>query len=460
MKAWKRLGGVLITLLALTGMLTVTALAAEPGDGGISVQLNGQPVAFTDAVPESSGGRTFVPLRAVMEAMDAQVDYDSATDAVTIKRGGTDLSMVLGQNQISITENGESRTVDMDVTPYVKNNRTYVPVRFVAESFGCNVGWDQGDKTVIIVDVDALFGDATFDLMDNFSAYCAKRESGKNMAMTGSLDLKVEDKSGQTLPKPVTAKGSIDGLTSDKGVQLTWKLKLSGLSELTAGSAATPLEEAMMKAIMSALSDLKGEVRMDLESSIAYLTIPAALAGTEQDAWYSLDFGAYEAELLSTLDMSKVMALKEGDGIRKVLEAVLGSVPLDDSQTSYDALAEITSLYMELLSDQSFTQKGNTYVAQMRLEDVMDMTITLTKRGDDIVSADIKAEASMAAGGERLSFGMTEHAAPGKVEMELDMAMTDSDISLTVHVETNSVQTTKAPVTTLPAGVEAIPIAG
>ena len=62
--------------------------------------------------------------------------------------------------------------------------------------------------------------------------------------------------------------------------------------------------------------------------------------------------------------------------------------------------------------------------------------------------------------GERLSFGMTEHAAPGKVEMELDMAMTDSDISLTVHVETNSVQTTKAPVTTLPAGVEAIPIAG
>lgn len=55
---------------------------------------------------------------------------------------------------------------------------------------------------------------------------------------------------------------------------------------------------------------------------------------------------------------------------------------------------------------------------------------------------------------------MTEHAAPGKVEMELDMAMTDSDISLTVHVETNSVQTTKAPVTTLPAGVEAIPMAG
>ena len=147
MKVWKRLSGALIALLALTMMMTGTALAAEPG--GISVQLNGGPVAFTDAAPELSGGRTFVPLRAVMEAMNAQVDYDGDTGTVAITRGDVGLSMVLGQNTVSVTEDGQSRTVEMDVTPYVKDGRTYVPVRFVAEAWGCGVGWDADTSTVI-----------------------------------------------------------------------------------------------------------------------------------------------------------------------------------------------------------------------------------------------------------------------------------------------------------------------
>ena len=92
--------------------------------------------------------------------------------------------MVLGQNTAAIVEDGQTRTVEMDVTPYVKNGRTYVPVRFVAESFGCSVGWDSNTSTVIIVDVDTLLGDATFELMDNFAAYCARQEKNQNMADT------------------------------------------------------------------------------------------------------------------------------------------------------------------------------------------------------------------------------------------------------------------------------------
>ncbi len=42
--------------------------------------------------------------------------------------------------------NGE--TVKMDVSPFIKNGRTYVPVRFVTESLGAYVFWDQTDKRV------------------------------------------------------------------------------------------------------------------------------------------------------------------------------------------------------------------------------------------------------------------------------------------------------------------------
>ena len=382
MKVWKRLGTIAAAMLVVMAAMAGTALAAEPEAPAILVQLNGKMLAFSDAAPEASGERTFVPLRAVMEAMDAQVDYDRATDTVTIHRGGVDLSMVPGENRATVTEEGESRVLEMDVSPYVKNDRTYVPVRFVAESFGCAVGWDQRAKTVIIVDVDALLGDSTFTLMDSFSAYCSKQDRADNMTLSGTMDLEAKDKTGAYLTKPLSAQGSIDGVVGDKGVQLAWKLKLSGLSELLT-ETASPVEQALMQQMMEALSDLKGDVRLDLEKNVVYWSLPAELTGVSRDVWYSLDFSAYQAELLGALDMTKLTQLEDA-GIREVLSAIFQNMPLNDSETSYAALAEIMDIYKALLSDQAFTQKGNTYVAQMRQEDMMDMTVTLTKRGNDI----------------------------------------------------------------------------
>lgn len=437
MKVLKRMGAALAALLALAVVLTGTALAAEPGDGGISVQLNGAPVAFTDAAPESTDGRTFVPLRAVMDAMNAQVDYDSQTGTVAIHRGGVDLSMVLGQNSASVTEDGQTRTMTMDVTPYVKEGRTYVPVRFVAEAFRCNVGWDSDSKTVIIVDVDALLGDATFELMDNFSAYCAKEE--KNMALDGTLSL---DMAGAALPEPVSAKGSLSGVTSGKGAQLNWKLEMSGLSEL----------------LGTALPNLEGELRMDLEKPTLYLTLPAALTGGQQDTWYSLDLGAYQTELLGTLDMTKLMQMDEDSGIREVLAAILQSMPLNDSQASYAALAQVTAVYTDMLSDQAFTQKGNTYVAQMKLEGVVDVTVTLTKNGNDIVSADMKMSCDVEEDGSKVTMTMDEYASPDKVTVAMRMEVNAGGTSFKLDLDMTGVSTNKTPVTTLPAGVQAVPM--
>ncbi len=156
--------------------------------------------------------------------------------------------------------------------------------------------------------------------------------------------------------------------------------------------------------------------------------------------------------------MTQLTRLKEDAGVQEALTAVIGSMPLNDSETSYEALAQVTSIYVQMLSDQAFTQKGNTYVAQMKLEDVMDMTVTLTKRGNDIVAADIKATASVDEAGEKAVFTMTEHAAPDKVTVDMDMSVEDSDISMKLTLDMNCVPTTKTPVTTLPAGVQAIPM--
>lgn len=444
MKALKRFGAALVTLLALAAVLTGTALAAEPES--ISVQLNGEPIAFTDAVPESSDGRTFVPLRAVLEAMDAQVDY--ADGAVDIHRGGVDLSMVLGQNTAAVTEDGQTRAITMDVVPYVKNDRTYVPVRFVAEAFGCSVGWDNDTKTVIIADIDALFGDATFDLMDNFAAYCDKQDAG-NMALTGTLSLDIADSTGGMLVKPVSAKGSIDGITSDTGAQLNWSLSLSDPSKV--------LGDTLPQGIIAALSDLKGEVRMDMETPSIYLTLPAALTGAQQDTWYSLDLGAYQAQLFSGLDMTQLTQLEDA-GIHEALTAVLQSIPLNDSETSYAALAQVTELYVAMLSDQAFTQKGDAYVAEMKLVDMVDVVITLTKKGDDIVAVDIKMDCTVEEDGQKVVMTMSEYAAPDKVTVDMGMEMAADGVSVKLDLDLAGVPTQKTPETVPPAGAAVTPL--
>lgn len=460
MRTLKRLGGVLIALVALTVMLTGTALAAEPAAQGIGVQLNGESLTFKKAAPEIVGSRTFVPFRAVMEAMGAEVGYDAQTRTVSAQRDGITITMVPGQKEMTVTENGQTRTVTMKAAPYIKasNGRTYAPIRYAAEALGCNVGWDARTRTVIIVDVDTLFGDATFDLMDNFSAYCKKQQKSQNMTMTGALALDVEDKSGEVLPKPVSAKGSVDGIVGDKGIQMNWNLKLSGLSDLLADLSNDPLEQMVMQQMITALSDLKGEVRMDLETGMAYLSAPAVLVGAEQDAWYSLDIGAYQAELLGALDMAQLTQLKEA-GIREVLTAVIQAMPLDDSEYSYQVISQAVKAYVDMLSDQAFTKSGNTYKAKMLAEDFGNLEITLTQRGQDIVAVDIVMTASAEEEGSKLSMKMTEHAAPDKVTANISMTMEDSEISMKLSMDMTCLPTQKAPVVTPPSGVEITPIA-
>ena len=58
-----------LAVLTAAAMLSAgsSALAAE-GDAGISVQLDGQTLTFSDAAPEARDGRTFLPVQAVFEA--------------------------------------------------------------------------------------------------------------------------------------------------------------------------------------------------------------------------------------------------------------------------------------------------------------------------------------------------------------------------------------------------------
>ncbi|MDD2554041.1 MAG: stalk domain-containing protein [Desulfotomaculaceae bacterium] len=124
------------------------------------VLVNGQNVNF-DVEPTIENNRTLVPMRAILEALDLKVNWDEDTQTVTASNGDIEVELVIGGRAYV---NGAR--VNLDVPAKIINGRTMVPVRFMSEAMGWNVGWDEDTQTVTIIDGEEV----TIDDADDLSA--------------------------------------------------------------------------------------------------------------------------------------------------------------------------------------------------------------------------------------------------------------------------------------------------
>ncbi len=111
----------------------------------VTVILNGSEVVF-DQPAIIYGDRTLVPLRAIFEALGAEVLWDGDTRTVTAEGNGVKIKLTIGDSYMN--KNGE--LVYLDVPAMIINDRTLVPVRVISEAFGCDVSWDGENRRVNI----------------------------------------------------------------------------------------------------------------------------------------------------------------------------------------------------------------------------------------------------------------------------------------------------------------------
>lgn len=135
------------------GVLALTLLAGIPGPvpaaaAAPSIVVDGRRLDVTPA-PAVVDGRVLVPLRAVSEALGAQVAWNGETRTVTITRGAEDVSLRVGL-RLACRGDGCARPALLDVPPRIVSERTLVPLRFIAEAFGVRVRWDAATATVRI----------------------------------------------------------------------------------------------------------------------------------------------------------------------------------------------------------------------------------------------------------------------------------------------------------------------
>ncbi len=115
----------------------------------ISVYINGSKIQF-DEQPVIKDDRTLVPLRAIAEALKADVDWDEETEKITMTKDDITNILFVGQTYAKKITNDDTETINLDVAPFIVNGRTFVPLRYVSESFNVTVTWQEDTKTIIL----------------------------------------------------------------------------------------------------------------------------------------------------------------------------------------------------------------------------------------------------------------------------------------------------------------------
>lgn len=107
--------------------------------------INGQAKKM-DAKPFISNSRTLVPLRFIVEAIGGDVSWDNDSRTVTVNSMGKTIILPIDSKTIKV--NGKD--LEIDQAAIIKGDRTFVPIRFIAENLDMNVNYINESREIEI----------------------------------------------------------------------------------------------------------------------------------------------------------------------------------------------------------------------------------------------------------------------------------------------------------------------
>lgn len=101
-------------------------------------------VAGSGADPFIEDGSTMIPLRAVADAFGFEIEWEQSEEKITLTRDSKTIILYIGKPEISV----DGDTVYFEnAVPLIKNDRTFLPVRKLAEILDIKVEWDEDTRT-------------------------------------------------------------------------------------------------------------------------------------------------------------------------------------------------------------------------------------------------------------------------------------------------------------------------
>lgn len=111
------------------------------------IEYNGK-IIKSDVAPFIQNDRTMVPIRFISETLGYEVGWNNDARLVTVKGKDTAIELKIDSKKAKV--NGKD--LELDAPAIIKSERTFVPLRFVAENLKAEVKWDNDNFKVIIKD--------------------------------------------------------------------------------------------------------------------------------------------------------------------------------------------------------------------------------------------------------------------------------------------------------------------
>lgn len=173
----------------------------------IKINIDGKALSF-EAKPYIEDGTALVPMRAVFEALGAEVQWNGEDRTVTSRKEDTEIVLTIDSNMA--LKNGVMRTITK--APVIVSDYTMIPIRFVCESFNCVVNWDENTRTIDISTKNNIAGKSIAFVGD--SICCGTKWEGGYAKIIGDQnDMTVTNsgKGGATLARNVKWAADSDG---------------------------------------------------------------------------------------------------------------------------------------------------------------------------------------------------------------------------------------------------------
>ena len=148
MKRSKRIISLFLSLLVLFSTINVFAVRHPVKDIPLNGIIVNNHIVYSDVYPYIKNSRTYVPIRFIAQELGYDVKWDGANKKVIMKNGNTNVELTIGSNKMKV--NGKVLTLDAPAE--IKDERTFVPLRAIAESFGEKVDYSKDYKAVYIGD--------------------------------------------------------------------------------------------------------------------------------------------------------------------------------------------------------------------------------------------------------------------------------------------------------------------
>lgn len=467
----------------------VTAYGGVPGQ--INVMVNGKCVKFTDAAPETNNGRTMVPFRAIFEALGAEVSYDGKVHGVlgdtevTLAIGSDEMTKTVSGKTATVkmdcapyAKGGRtyvpvrfiSEALGYDVK-WDSNYNTAVVTDLEALAAKIDKEFTIYNKLM----AQNTLGDKTQESVGSAKADVTLFDStngNKTGEATCSYDL-AASKSG--------ASGKVE-----YDFSALWDI-IAGYIPMPldeAGAADHAGKLALAKSLMKG----SAELRMDLDKGKVYLSMPAlfeAMSGELADAGIQIPQNSWLSASLSDSmqmnDLTKQMGQAPTMG-KLLCASADASASGIGTIHSYDTILEAADLTAKLIGDAKFTRKGSADVLTITRDDLFalvedagsevtdedretiskfDFTVAVKDNGD--VDVDFQAQVTLPNDsvnwGDDLQVTFKGSTQGGKSQATAKFLIKD-ELEVNLTIQETLTQTDKAPEVAPPRDVLVLPMDG